>query len=166
LDPLSSTGVQKAMQTAWSGAIAAHTILTKPENTAAARRFYADSHHATVKRHTAWAARHYDVARAHDGWSPLSRRGAGRETGEGPGVWAPFGAAVRLSPAAALIETPCITGDLIEMRRALVHPSLERPIAFLDGVEIAPLLDGLAGGAALEDPMAAWLVRQGILVMA
>ncbi len=160
LDPLSSTGVQKAMQTAWTGAIAAHTILTKPENAAAARRFYADSHHATVKRHTAWAARLYAEATVDDFMSPLSR----------PGVRAPFGTTVRLSPEAALVETPCITGDLIEMRRALVHPSLERPIAFLDGVEIAPLLDDLAtgpaGGTALDGQMAAWLVRQGILVMA
>jgi len=171
LDPLSSTGVQKAMQTAWTGAIAVHTILTKPENAAMARRFYADSHHATVARHTAWAAQLYaEVNLPGIGFlSPLSRRGAGRETGEGPGVRAPFGATLRLSPAAALVETPCITGDRIEMRRALIHPSLERPVAFLDGVEIAPLLDGLAtgliGAAALDGLMAAWLVRQGILVM-
>lgn len=181
LDPLSSTGVQKAMQTAWTGAIAVHTILTRPEDAAAARRFYAEGHHATVARHTAWAARLYAEAR------------------EGPGLRTPFGAAagsdgalsdtrLRLSPAAALVETPCITGDRIETRRALIHPRLERPVAFLDGVEIAPLLDDLVAGhaegttldglAAVWSPrlpppssprqaarLAAWLVRQGILVM-
>jgi len=163
LDPLSSTGVQKAMQTAWTGAIAVHTILTKPENAAAARRFYAESHHTTVARHTTWAAKLYAEART-DGKAlffppapPPTREGSPSPT---LGRW------LRLSPEAALVETPCVNGDLIETRRALIHPSLERPVAFLDGVEIAPLLDELAAGTTLDGLLAAWLVRHGVLEMA
>jgi flavin-dependent dehydrogenase len=188
LDPLSSTGVQKALQTAWTGAITVHTILTRPEDAAAARHFYIESHRATVERHTAWAAGFYAEARQHAGslfWrrraamAPPPRPAPAPEP-SGP----PLGARWRLSATAKLIATPCITGDLIATRRALVHPGLERPVAFLDGVEIAPLLEALPERSTFGEltalwsrhmppsppgqaaALASWLIHQGILVPA
>ncbi len=181
LDPLSSTGVQKAMQTAWSGAIAVHTILTRPDHAAAAQRFYADSHRVTVERHTTWAAELYATARP---TSPFwrQRAAAAPSSPEPPAALSDPAKGLRLSATAALLETPCVTGDLIEMRRALVHPSLERPVAYLDGVEIAPLLEAVPSGTTLDEltsswsqrlplpsqaaALAAWLVHRGILVPA
>jgi hypothetical protein len=187
LDPLSSTGVQKAMQTAWSGAIAVHTILTRPAHAAAAQRFYADSHGATVARHTAWAAELYATARTHTA-SPFWRQRAGAAVpspAEPPTALPDPGRGLRLSAAASLLETPCVAGDLIETRRALVHPGLERPVAYLDGVEIAPLLETIPAGTTLDElaavwsrrlpptssprqaaALAAWLVQHGVLVPA
>jgi flavin-dependent dehydrogenase len=188
LDPLSSTGVQKAMQTAWTAALAVHTLLTRPESAGAARRFYAESHRATVERHAAWAAGFYAQA-GRFGNRPFwrSRGGTARpadpvENPTDPTDPTDPNTTLRLSPAAALVETPCVTGDWIETRRALSHPRLERPVAFLDGVEIAPLLDGFREGATLGElaaawarrsvpperaaALAAWLVRRGVLVPA
>ncbi|MGH3996491.1 MAG: hypothetical protein ACRDTJ_03390, partial [Pseudonocardiaceae bacterium] len=88
---------------------------------------------------------------------------------------------VRLAPAAAVLDTPCLVGDHIEIRRALTHPALDRPVAFLGGSELAPLLDrlptapslaaaigswdrALPSGRALD--IAAWLRRRGLLDIA
>jgi flavin-dependent dehydrogenase len=167
LDPLSSTGVQKALQTAWSGAIAVHTILTLPAGGEAARRFYAESHWATVERHAAWAAEFYAQARRQHAGRPFWRSRVGTEVPRpsprpetvAPAVSRAPTTGLRLSALAALVERPCITGNLIEMRRALVHPGLEQPVAFLDGVEIAPLLEAIPAGAALEELTAVWSRR-------
>jgi flavin-dependent dehydrogenase len=189
LDPLSSTGVQKAMQTAWSGAIAVHTLLTPDADGEAARRFYGENHGAAVERHAAWTEGFYATARRYAGHPFWRRRAAARHFSAGPetaATAAPVPSALdvglRLSAAAALVATPCVTGDLIAARRALVHPGLDRPVAFLDGVEIAPLLDAVPSGATLNDltalwsrqlprspagqaaALADWLVRHGILV--
>jgi len=188
LDPLSSTGVQKAMQTAWCGAIAVHTILSRPAHAAAAQRFYAEGHFATVARHAAWAAELYATARRHAGRPFWHQRAATAvplpAEARSETLKADSGRGLRLSAAASLLDTPCIAGDLIETRRALAHPGLERPVAYLDGVEIAPLLETVLPGATLDElaavwsrrlpsssprqaaTLAAWLVHQGILVPA
>jgi flavin-dependent dehydrogenase len=194
LDPLSSTGVQKAMQTAWSGAIAVHTLLTPAADGEAARRFYLENQRTAVDRHAAWAEGFYAAARQYAD-RPFWRRraAAARHSSAGPETAASAAAAappesgacdraLRLSAAAALVVTPCVTGDLIATRRALVHPGLDRPVAFLDGVEIAPLLNAIPAAATLNDltalwsrelprspagqaaALADWLIRHGILV--
>jgi 2-polyprenyl-6-methoxyphenol hydroxylase-like FAD-dependent oxidoreductase len=183
LDPLSSTGVQKAMQTAWSAALAVHTILTRPEDADAARRFYAEVHRDAVERHAAWAAGFYsEVERYADRPFWRSRAGtAPRPAGKEAAREIDPQIGLRLANEAAVVESPCVTGDRIETRRVLTHPGLERPVAFLDGIEIAPLLDGLRSGTTLGEipatwahslapdraaALAAWLVRHGVLVPA
>lgn len=163
IDPLSSSGVQVALRTAWIGSIAIHTALTRPSHAGAARRFYAESQEHSVRRHAGWAAAY------HAKRPPAEER---------RGLLDPR-CRVRLSRSAALVETPCISGDFIETRRALEHPRLERAVAYLDDVEIAPLidvipeeatLDGLAAAWSARMPshqafaIARWLVEQGVLV--
>ena len=64
IDPLSSSGVQKAIQTALAGAVVANTLIRKPESRAAAMGFYRDTLEQASTRHRAWAAAHYaSVAR-------------------------------------------------------------------------------------------------------
>jgi flavin-dependent dehydrogenase len=183
LDPLSSTGVQKAMQTAWSAALAVHTILTRPEDADAARRFYTEAHRETVERHAAWAAGYYAEVERYAGHPFWRSRSAGAPRPPlqeaAPEIDPRIG--LRLADGAAVVAAPCVTGDHIETRRALTHPALERPVAFLDGIELAPLLDGLRAGATLGEvaatwarglaperaaALAAWLVRRGVLVPA
>ncbi|HET6260754.1 MAG TPA: hypothetical protein VFG99_00770, partial [Chloroflexia bacterium] len=79
------------------------------------------------------------------------------------------------------VATPCITGDIISPRRALVHPALEHAVAFLGAVEVAPLLDEIREGDTVQGilrqwsqqisfPLAQdimhWLWAKGILVLA
>jgi hypothetical protein len=47
------------------------------------------------------------------------------------------------------------------MRHALHHPSLERPVAFLGGCEVAALLRPLHPGMALGALMNAWKIPVG-----
>ncbi len=189
LDPLSSTGIQKALQTAWSGAVVVHTLLTYPERTAVALRFYAENHRSTVERHASWAAGFYSEARhlaEHPFWlcrSATALPNLGEPAPPDERVSFPDSdTGVRLSAAATFEDTPCITGDSVEMRSALSHPCLPRPVAFLDGVEIAPLLESVPAGTTLKRlaehwsrrlpnsppgqiaALADWLIGRGVLV--
>ncbi len=60
LDPLSSSGVQKAIQSALSGLVVANTLLQRPGMTQAALQFYRSSLAEASERHFRWAASHYD----------------------------------------------------------------------------------------------------------
>lgn len=89
-----------------------------------------------------------------------------------------FDATVRLSPAVRIIEASCVTNDLIRLHPAVSHPSLDRPVAFLSGVALAPLIAStstlrtireLVGhwSGQLPEPtayrVAEWLVRHQLL---
>ena len=65
---------------------------------------------------------------------------------------------VALSPETTLVNEPCIVGDLITMQPALHHPGLERPVAFLGGWRVAPLLRPVRPGIALGELMSAWQI--------
>ncbi|MBC7907110.1 MAG: FAD-dependent oxidoreductase, partial [Rhodospirillaceae bacterium] len=66
IDPLSSSGVQKAMQTALAGAIAVNTVLRRPGDAAQAVSFYQANILASADRHRRWAAQFYQTAAAHN----------------------------------------------------------------------------------------------------
>jgi flavin-dependent dehydrogenase len=59
VDPLSSAGVQRAIQSAIGGSVAAHTILTRPTATAAALREYRLAQRRSARRHLAAAVAFY-----------------------------------------------------------------------------------------------------------
>lgn len=161
LDPLSSQGVQAAMVSALRGAVVAHTLLTAPAHTEAALAFHRARLHETVERNRALAARHYAERHA---WSPgefWRRRSFTVEAPPPlpppPGQPPPRGdQPVRLSAAAQLVPIPAIRGDLVVPISALVHPALPRPVAFLDGIELAPLLDQITGAATSRQILQGW----------
>ncbi|QSQ26843.1 tryptophan 7-halogenase [Pyxidicoccus parkwayensis] len=185
IDPLSSSGVQKALQTALSGAVAVHTLLVRPDNASAALRFYTEDQRESVARHAAWAAGYYAEHRTYRDRPFWKCRAQASPTLGGLETRPPplEGEALlhrrwRLDREVALVDTPCIVGDLIELRRALSHPRLGRPVAWLDGVELAPLVEGLRDGLTMpqladtwgrEVPfrrgvaILGWLYRQGLL---
>ncbi len=189
LDPLSSSGVQKAIQTALSGAIVAHTLLARPEARELAIRFHDDQLRAASARHRAWAEGHYRlaaprfddafwVARSGDAsrtFEPSLEEKDGSEASLAPREDAPL----RLSSDARFADVPCLGAEFVEQRRALVHPALDGPIAFVGGHAIAPLLEDLpplitegtlVASWSRELPthaahsIARWLTRQRILV--
>ena len=188
IDPLSSSGVQKAIQTALSGAIVVNTILRKPEHAAAAIRFYRDSLTQASDRHRAWARSHYATVAARDSasfWSTRSAPPTGMERAASPASPADISAQVtsaakvQLSGAAELVDVPRLTSDFVELGPALRHPSLDAPVAYLGGWELAPLVREVrAGMTALQlvrawSPrvpfesgiaIAAWMLGRGILV--
>jgi hypothetical protein len=64
-----------------------------------------------------------------------------------------------LSDGARLVSEPCVIGDEICAHPALVHPGLERPVAFVEGMELGPLLVMIPSCADLVGLLAAWSSR-------
>jgi flavin-dependent dehydrogenase len=164
IDPLSSSGVQTAIQTALAAAAAVHTMLAAGDSQAAIA-YYGEQHRHAVKRHAATAAALYAEHRTHadaDFWRRRSAAPASRPTPvPAAGLAELLVRRVRLPAGARLADTPCLVGDRIELRRALAGPRLERPIAFLGGDELAPLLDLLQGAPSLAGAMHCWDERLG-----
>jgi flavin-dependent dehydrogenase len=160
LDPLSASGVQRAIQSALAGAVVVNTVLRRPDCGAAAARFYRNSLTAAAARHERWAAAFYRRAATgrgsrfwHDraaGAAPASEPPAAADPMPGPDM------PVTLAAAAELVATPCIIGDFVVMRSALCHPRLDEPVAFIGGCELAPLLRQLRAGMTIRDVAQCW----------
>jgi flavin-dependent dehydrogenase len=182
LDPLSSQGVQAAMSSGIQAAIVVHTMLTRPEDTEAAKTFYRDACKDTVARHRAAAARHYAAALGAAPTSFWRERAAPVRAATSPTpVASPafFPGRARLSRDVRIADVPTIERDHIALRKGLDHPALERPFAYLDGVAVETLLERVASSDSLEAlgrelardtsrerglRMVSWLVERRILV--
>lgn len=187
IDPLSSQGVQVAMMSAFQGSIAVHTILNQPENGSAAITFYRDRQNETVQRNHRTAVQFYaeqDIYPATSFWqsritqeadwnlfiAPLKNRGWGDLTDAEPEQWPlntsifELNSRVQLSAAAKLVFTPVIQGDLIQSVKALHHPSLERPIAYLGNLPIAPFLNELVAGQTIVELIQRWSKQQSVAI--
>lgn len=185
IDPLSSSGVQKAMQSALAGAIVVNTLLRRPESDDAARRFYRDNLTDACKQHQRWAAAHYATVAARTDSQFWQHRAAGAQLDAPPSLGpdrdlgSHAGTRVELSPQVTFADRPCIDGDFVAVKPVVCHPDLSRPVAYLGGWELAPLLRQLpAGMTPLELAhswssrvpldsglaIAGWLLGNGILV--
>ena len=65
---------------------------------------------------------------------------------------------VALSPQAEFVDLPCIVDDFVALGSALRHPGIERPMAFLGGFAVVPLLRQLNPGMTLLDLVRSWSV--------
>jgi flavin-dependent dehydrogenase len=184
IDPLSSSGVQKAVQTALAGAIVANTLLRKPEATAMAMQFYRDSLAQASARHCRWAAAHYATVSARESgsfWRARSVSGASRHEPAPTDISTQIasGAHVVISPDTEIVEVPLLGSEFVALGRALRHPGLDAPVAYLGGWELAPLLGAVRAGmtpielvqqwsphvpAKTGLAIAGWLLGHGILV--
>jgi flavin-dependent dehydrogenase len=155
LDPLSSSGVQKAIQGALSAAIVANTLLRRPEQAEAALQFRRAGLDEASQRHCRWAASHYSKVAERGGgpfWQsravslqlePLPRTAPATQTLARRAL---ASAAISLSSLVEFVDLPCIDGDFVTVRQAVRHPALDGPLAYLGDSEIAPLLHQLPAG--------------------
>jgi len=164
LDPLSSTGVEKALQSALVGAIVAHTLLRRSERAGLCARFYKERQQEAVATHAAWTNQFYrDVECLADEpfWS--ARRGVPTSAPSlrltNPPVAPRPNMPVRLAPEVSITEEPCIVGDEIDTRSGLRAPSLLRPVVFLDGIEVGTLLTDVTSRLSLQDLLLRWSQR-------
>jgi flavin-dependent dehydrogenase len=142
LDPLSASGVQKAIATALTGAIVANTILRRPSDGELARNFYAAEQRLTVTRHCRWTSDTYRASVFH-GQDPFwSDRGAVTNPAAEPPRPPRLrpGDLLELSADTRLEEVATLSADFVELQLGVVHPQLERPIAYFGGIELAPFL--------------------------
>ncbi|HEY0611857.1 MAG TPA: tryptophan 7-halogenase [Chitinophaga sp.] len=185
LDPLSSTGVEKAMRFSLQAVVAVNTILQSGEEQMG-RSFYEDSMIASVISHTKWTAAYYAKAwpAAQPFWkeraAPFIRKDAilsrfhqkllncfsGAAAPKEP-LKAPlpdtmekvrllWNEQVQLSPALSFYDTPCVVGNVLEVKKAVRHPRLNEGIAYLGEVEIAALLARVAGNVTFGSLVQEW----------
>jgi flavin-dependent dehydrogenase len=185
VDPISSSGVQKAIQSALAGAIVANTLLRRPAAREAALQFYQANLTDASARHCRWAAGHYRSVATVRGGAFWEKRALDLEStpAQPPptAIDAHSLAALRvdLSERLEFVELPCIEDNFVTTKRALCHPNLASPVAYLGGSELAPLLRRLPRGAtplqlaeswSKRMPLssglaiAGWLITNGILV--
>lgn len=187
LDPLSSSGVQKAIQTALAGAIVANTLIKAKASAGAAMAFYKTSLEEASVRHRRWAAGYYaEAARSRP--SAFWRRRAepvAEDIPHRPVASADAAnvasCAVELSRELVIEDLPCIEGEFVMLRKALHHPGLAGPVAYLGNQPLAPLLGELNAAATLVEiaqgwshrmpyksalSIAIWLRNSGVLVEA
>jgi flavin-dependent dehydrogenase len=191
IDPLSSSGVQKALQNALAGAVVVNTLLRKPDASAAAIRFFRESVNTASESHCRWAATNYQEVARRDAGS-FWRKRAAAAVASLPSAQTPTSlpgrdnsqaivdqSIVNLSPQLEFVDLPCIEGEFVTVKTALRHPNLDGPVAFLGGWEIAPLLKELDPGLTAAQvarswsnriplqaglALVSWLLGRGILV--
>jgi len=164
LDPLSSSGVQKAVQTALAAAIVANTLLRRPHDGAAARRYYQDNLADAAARHRGWAQGHYAAAgRADPFWTaraaPSGAPGplpSSPQPAASPRATAPDDVPLRLSLDCQWEPVPCLGAEYVESKPALRHPGVDGPIAYLGGHELAPLLRAVRSGMTSHQLASCW----------
>ncbi len=164
LDPLSSSGVQNAINTGLTGGIVLNTLLRCPAQADAAIRFYKSNLLESSKRHRHWSAERYGAV-VHSGafWRtraddavPISEAPPERAIGWGK-TWS-ADQPVMLAPELSFVDEPCIVDDLITTKRALLRPGLDRPVAYIGGCDVEALLRPLYPGISLGALMQAWPV--------
>jgi len=160
LDPLSSSGVQKAVQTALSASIVANTLLRRPQEGAGARRYYQDNLADAADRHRRWAQGHYAAAQRRDAfWSARAAPAAAEvavPAAVRPPLQPPDDVPLRLSHDCQWEQLPCLGAEFVESKPALRHPGVEGPVAYLGGHELAPLLRAVRPGMTSHQLASRW----------
>jgi flavin-dependent dehydrogenase len=179
LDPLSSSGVEKAMRFSLQAVIAVNTLLKDPGDSGLAQEFLTARLQEAVARHTAWTEDTYGRAwpatgnpfwEARAGASMAASRFAG--IAETPNRVAEVQASVdayqskyRLrgllhtplskSPDLTFSNLPCAIGDRVQRYTSACHPRLPRPVAFVEGLALRPLIESLVHAADLSQWLSA-----------
>jgi flavin-dependent dehydrogenase len=164
IDPLSSQGVQVAIQSAAHGAIVVHTLLKKPEYSKAALEFYRARQIETVARVANTASDFYAEQRsfgAQPFWAKRSQklmREAPRSNKRNSGT-IPADRQLRFAETLRLHDVPVIDGNIIRYKAALDGSSLSRPVAFIGGFEVETLFSSLKYGFSVPDLIQSWAKR-------
>jgi flavin-dependent dehydrogenase len=159
LDPLSSQGVQSAIASALQAAIVVNTFAKYPANLEAATEFYRDRQREKVEQHVRKAALEYRkraVVCNQPFW--LQRSIAASAPTAMPHEEEELEATCRLhvSHRATIESTPVIQGDAVVSKLTVNNETLGRPVAFVSGVEIVPLLTQITSGQTAEAIVANW----------
>lgn len=171
LDPLSSTGVEKAMRFSLQTVVAVNNIL-KSGDEEISRHFFEDHMAESVTQHLKWTSEYYQCAwpeSDNNFWKErarvnilakdnetafqrklrlkLSRSILGNKHDKVTnGAW-PADAIdqlwykkIRRSPQIKFVKAVCVENDRLLLKNVIQHPDIEREIAYIDNIEIFPLL--------------------------
>jgi flavin-dependent dehydrogenase len=159
LDPVSSSGVQAAIQSALSAGPVINTLLSGSGDHTAALEFWRRRRAARLSDHRRWAAELYADAFARhptDFWrrrcEPAAPRLAAMSRTPLPHPDQP----VRLSGEVVFVQAPCLVDGTVMRLDCVAHPNLNEPIAFLDGLQLSTMLAGLKDATPARQLLAQW----------
>lgn len=172
IDPLSSTGVEKALRFSLQSVVAFNTIMKKG-NWKIAKNFYLEKLLNAVASHTRWTQEFYSsshidnspfwAARRTHFFAPewrntnnekklietINRLNFNPSTPLSKDIFISKtlselnGIPIRISKELTYQKRSCVVGDCLEMKLAVKHPGLTQPTAYIGNIEIAPLLQDL-----------------------
>jgi len=159
LDPLSSSGVQAAIQSALAAGPIVNTLLTPEGDGAAALEFWRNRRASRMFQHRRWARQLYREA-----FSRYSTCFWADRCGDAPDMAAPATTtplphpdqSIVLSEGARLVLAPCLTGTLVKRLECVEHVNLPEPVAFVAGIHVPPLLVQASRPAPAREILAAW----------
>ena len=183
LDPLSSTGVEKAMRFSLQVAIAVNTYLKDPHSPHP-KNFYEEKMLESVLNHTHWTADYYRKAWAYgkktEFWIKrasfqldISKNKTGftfkleKEFNNDRPIFEHkpiepipvdyillrlWNEEIVVSAKVAFKSVYAIENDCIVIKQALTHPNLERPLVYLDQLELFSFFKNI-NGCAISDIM-------------
>ena len=185
MDPLSSTGVEKAMRLSLQAAVAVNTLL-KNSSSDLAKTFYYERLAESFKMHARWSAEYYSQAwpsKTNAFWKAriqsfeLQSDGSESEDhflqylqveSEPEKFDAEISVAqtakqlwnkkLRLAAECRFRKTGCVVDDRIQMNYALEHPSLSRTVAFLGQTYLYPLMQKINGAKTFGELVNDWAV--------
>jgi hypothetical protein len=157
IDPLSACGVQTAIQSGLAAAATAHSLISGGDRVAALE-YYNDLVRTAAELHARTASALYAEHHRHADEPFWWRRATAPVAWPGPATPLPdlMPRRIRLRQTAALRPTACLVGDTVGRRPALHAPGLDRPVAFLDGHPVAPLLEELRTAPTLAAAVQRW----------
>jgi flavin-dependent dehydrogenase len=157
IDPLSSSGVQAAIQSALAASIAVHTMLSKADASTVAQSYYAEHVRYAADQHATWAAQNYRENRRYskaEFWRRRSDAGEAfepsAENSRNRQGWRKEGR-VALSAGVKTCDVPCVVGDFVELRPAVSHRTLSRPVAFVCGLDLPAFLRKMPPVSQISD---------------
>ena len=161
LDPIASSGIQAALQSAVDATLAIHNISEDPATGAMVESFVERRLERRAARRATWTAAFYgEVAKVFATPFWTARVGAAAPSPEPLSPPVPD-QPVGLGPGVRLQEEPCPVGDRIAMRQVVGPPGAAEPIAIVEGVEIAPLFALLLPRATVMNLLLEWSARIG-----
>jgi hypothetical protein len=167
LDPLSSTGVEKAMCSGLTAATALHTIIRWPGRRDLCTRYFLNRQTECVSSQAAWSSGFYGNVKRFAAFPFWRVRSAGTSSEPAATQLRPAvrqakvnpACKVRISESVCLTNEPCIVDDEIRACAVLSHPNLDRPVAFVDSIEVSRLLEIIPYCANLGSLLALWSLR-------
>lgn len=195
LDPLSSSGVEKALHLTLQAVVAANTLLQDANLTALAQNFYESRLLESAATHAVWTRGYYALAwlgSDYRFWADRSVHPKRIRVDEEPALLTRFRiecnrreqagkisqpsltissdpepitksdfnvllqSSVCLSPHLQIIKMPCVVADRVQLRSAITHPKLERPVAFLAGFDLIALLESVTQVDTMRQLVSLW----------
>jgi flavin-dependent dehydrogenase len=160
LDPLSSSGVQAAIQSGLRAGPVVNTLLTPSSDGTAAMEYWNARRSAQAMTRRSWSADRYAEAfQLHptEFWRVRAEHAMSRSRNVSPRAPLPLpDQTLQLSDKARFEHTPCLVGGLIVRATSLSHPNLPEAVAFVDGVPLHAILASISKSETAAELISAW----------